>query len=204
MKFIELSFRNESVFMVKRDITGLVNEEWFLKTILETNYSTVNTNNTKENNADVKEVITKIVINEDKNTSMSLIDSMRYNRLIVYPNVSMDYLLLLSEKWCIPENIIEMIRERMVNNINVNNLNNFNYDNPVISLRDNMIFKCIGCNAGFKMADNKMDSCLRHLSFNLHSNKFICCGGEYGSTPCILGYHVLSTCDRVIYSNYND
>ena len=101
---IELSFRNEKVYMTKNDITGIVKEEWFMKTILEANYFSDQESN-------------KLEINEDKNTALSLIESMRYNRLIVYPKVSMDYLLLLSEKWCIPENIIDMIKERIDRNI---------------------------------------------------------------------------------------
>ena len=109
MNLVELSFRNESVYMTKNDITGLTNEEWFLKNILEADYFPEEENNNK------------LEINEDKYTALSIIDSMRYNRLIVYPRVSMDYLLLLAEKLCIPENIIDMIKVRMEHNINVRN-----------------------------------------------------------------------------------
>ena len=43
----------------------------------------------------------------------------------------MDYLLLLAEKWCIPENIIDMIKIRMEHNINVNNLDYAIHENPI-------------------------------------------------------------------------
>lgn len=55
---IQLSFRNEKVFMTKKDITGIIDEEWFLKTILEAEYFVDNENNKN-----------KIEINEDKNTA---------------------------------------------------------------------------------------------------------------------------------------
>ena len=176
---IELSFRNEKVYMTKNDITGLVKEDWFLKNILEENYFSDQENN-------------KLEINEDKNTSMSLIESMRFNRLIVYPRVSLDYLLLLAEKWCIPENIIDMIKERIEKNINVNNLDYKLHEEPIVSKVDNIIFKCINCGVGFKMSENKNDSCICHRTFHPGIETFLCCGGKAGSLPCTLGYHVLS------------
>jgi hypothetical protein len=38
MELVELSFRNEKVYMTKNDITGIIKEDWFLKNILEANY----------------------------------------------------------------------------------------------------------------------------------------------------------------------
>ena len=188
MNILELSFRNESVFMTKGDIIGISNDEWFLKNILEVDYFPEEENN-------------KLEINEDKNTAMSLIESMRYNRLIVYPRVSMDYLLLLGEKWCIPENILEMIKERMNHNINVNNLDYAIHENPVSNEIDNMVFKCYCCGVGFKMKENKRDSCVTHGIFHPGIETFICCGGKHGAGPCRTGYHVLSDCDNTKYLN---
>lgn len=180
MTIIELSFRNESVFMMKHDITGLTKEEWFLKIILEATYFPEEENNNK------------IEINEDKYTAMSLVDSMRYNRLIVYPRVSMDYLLLLAEKWCIPDNIIDMIQMRIEQNINVNNLDHAIHEQPIFDKVDNLIFKCERCLTGFKMSENRDDSCITHRNFNPIVQTFTCCGGKVGSIPCSLGYHHLS------------
>ena len=188
---ISLSFRNEKVFMTKNDITGLIKEDWFLKTILETNCFLDN----------IDEEVDNIEINEDKNTAMSLIESMRYNKLIVYPRVSMDYLLLLAEKWCIPENIIDMIKERIKKNINVNNLDYQIYEEPTFCEADNIVFKCINCGVGFKMSENKNDSCISHRTFHPGIETFVCCGGKTGSLPCTLGYHVLSNSDQNRYLN---
>ena len=179
---IELSFRNEKVYMTKNDITGIVKEDWFMKTILEANYFSDQESN-------------KLEINEDKNTALSLIESMRYNRLIVYPRVSMDYLLLLGEKWCIPENIIGMIKERIDRNINVNNLDYQIHEEPNLCEADNIVFKCYNCGSGFKMAENKNDSCICHKTFHPGIETFMCCGGKAGSIACTLGYHVLGSSD---------
>lgn len=190
---IELSFRNEKVFMTKNDITGLIKEDWFLKTILETNCFLDN----------IDEEVDNIEINEDKNTAMSLIESMRYNRLIVYPRVSMDYLLLLAEKWCIPENIIDMIKERIEKNINVNNLDYQIHEKPTFCGVDNIVFKCYNCSSGFKMKENKIDSCVSHGNFHPGIETFMCCGGKVGSLPCTLGYHVLNVSDQNRYLKMN-
>ena len=55
---VQFSFLNKIVFMIKKDITGIIDEEWFLKTILEAEYFVDNENNKN-----------KIEINEDKNTA---------------------------------------------------------------------------------------------------------------------------------------
>ena len=185
MSIIELSFRNESIFMTKGDITGFTKEEWFLKTIMESDCFLEETN--------------KLEINEDKNTAMSLIETLRYNRLIIYPRVSMDYLLLLAEKWCIPDNIIEMIKERMEQNINVNNIDKTIHETPIFDPIDNIIFRCYVCNTGFKMIENTKQSCTIHGGFSHAHSTFECCGGRAGSTPCKIGYHVLNYSDREIY-----
>ena len=189
MNQIELSFRNERVFMLKNDIVGLTNRDWFLKNVVETDYI-------DDDNED-----NKITINEDKNTAMSLLESMRYNRLIVYPRVSMDYLLLLAEKWCIPEEIVVMIKNRIENNINVNNLDYAIHEEPLYDEADNMVFKCCNCNSGFKMRENKKDSCICHRYFNSSIDKFSCCGEKAGSLPCTIEYHTLTPSDMKIYLN---
>lgn len=188
MELVELSFRNEKVYMTKNDITGIIKEDWFLKNILEANYFS----NRDEGNLNLE-------INEDKNTAMSLIESMRYNKLIVYPKVSMDYLLLLAEKWCIPETIIEMIKYRINNNINVNIDENLINQNNTLNKADFIIFKCENCYAGFKMAENKKDSCIYHSNFHPGIHKFMCCGQREGSLPCTMGYHNMSYKDKEIY-----
>ena len=171
-KPIELCFRGESIFMTRCDITGLVDEEWFLSVIVGNDYW--------------KDDLNKLEINEDKNTSMSIIETMRYNKLIVLKDVSIDYMLSLAEKWCIPEMFIEYIRNEKSLPKKTNN--------PL----DDVIFMCCVCNTGFKMSENKSDSCKTHPSI-FTNGKFVCCGGTSNEEYCSVGYHVLTPRDKSEY-----
>jgi hypothetical protein len=177
MDIIELIFRNESVFMVKNDITGIIDRDWFLTVILNWNDESK-----------------KIYINDDKNTAMSIIETLRFNKLIVYPNVSLDYMHALADKWCLPENIIKVINDRIVK---TNHQTKIEFD-----IIDNMVFKCLNCETGFKMSENFSDSCICHpcrFDVNRIQSTFRCCGGDKNSKPCTKGYHVLCNSDRVTY-----
>lgn len=179
MEILELCFRNQSVFMTKDDITGLTDEDWFLKVILNWNEGI------------------KIDINEDKDTAMSLIESLRYNKLIVYPDVSLDYLNALADKWCMPKNIKELINERMEKNINLNTPKN-----KEVLLCDNIVFTCNNCGVGFKQCENTNKSCVCHpkpFDVNVVISTFRCCGGLQDSHPCRNGYHVITSGDRERY-----
>ena len=136
---IELCFREESVFMTRGDISGLVDEEWFLSVIVGDDYW--------------KEDINRLEMNEDKNTVMSIIETMRYSTLIVLKDVSIDYMIALAEKWCIPEMFIELMKTEKETPEKENN--------PL----DDVIFICDICKTSFKMSENKSDSCkvTKHL-----------------------------------------
>ena len=190
MDLIEFAFRNESVFMHRNDITGLWDEDWFLKILCNNDLFKKNINiDSKGNNID------KIEINEDKNTAMSLIESLRYNRLIVLPNVSLDYMLSLSEKWCMPDFINNYIKGRIQNDTCFKEIIS---DSQKFTL--NMTYQCNICKKGFKILENNNDSCYTHpKNFNLSSNRFECCGKDANSKPCTRGYHVLTTYDRNTY-----
>ena len=173
-KPIELCFRGESVFMTKGDITGLVDEEWFLSVIVGNDYW--------------KSDLDTLEVNEDKNTAMSIIETMRYNSLIVLNNVSLDYMLVLAEKWCIPDQFIQYIKDKKTNPDET--LTN---DKTV----NNMVFKCTLCNTGFKIKENKKDSCKYHATYiSPTSGRFICCNGTLEDQPCHIGYHLMSDHDK--------
>ena len=175
-KPIELCFRKESVFMTRGDITGLVDEDWFLSVIVGNDYW--------------KENLNKLEINEDKNTVMSIIETMRYSTLIVLKDVSIDYMLALAEKWCIPEMFIEMIKNEKEKPQK--------HNNPM----DDVIFLCVVCNTGFKMSKNKPDSCKSHKSL-LSNGQFMCCGKTKDENPCRIGYHTLCVRDKEKYYGNN-
>lgn len=177
MEIFELIFRNESVFIEKTDITGCIDTDWFLSIILNW-----------------KDETNKIYINEDKDTAMSIIETLRFNKLIVYPNVSLDYMHALADKWCLPENITKMIKDRIVK---TKHQTKTDFD-----IIDEMVFKCLNCEAGFKMSENLSDSCICHpfrFDVNQVLSTFRCCGGDQNSKPCTKGYHVLCASDRERY-----
>ena len=177
-KPIDLCFRGESVFITRGDITGLVKEEWFLSVIVGDDYW--------------DEDLNKLEINEEKNTVMSIIETMRHNSLIVLKDVSLDYMLALAEKWCIPEMFIEYIKNEITIQKESNN-------NPL----DNIVFMCYTCRIGFKMSKNKEDSCKSHPS-SYSDGTFMCCGRTSDEPPCRIGYHVLCNDDKKIYYGNNE
>lgn len=174
---IELCFREESVFMTRGDITGLVDEEWFLSIIVGDDYW--------------KEDLNKLRINEDKNTVMSIIETMRYSTLIVLKDVSIDYMIALAEKWCIPEMFIEFMKTEKETPEKDNN--------PL----DDVIFICEICRTGFKMSENKSDSCKSHQTF-VSNGRYMCCGRTKDEAPCRIGYHILCMRDKQKYYGNNE
>ena len=185
MEIIELCFRGHSVFMSKNELIELVDDDWFLSTLLTTNFQKFcRTNNENDNENDTD----KIVLNEDKNTAMSLIDTLRYNTLIVLPNVSLDYMLALSEKWCLPDDLNRMIKDKI-------QLDNYNNNHPP-KLIDKLFFKCINCETGFKLSNNQFNSCLFHSKvYNQQAQEYLCCGKDRTFLGCRRGYHAINHYD---------
>lgn len=178
---IHISFRGEDVFMPRTDITNLIEEEWFLSNILQ-----------EKCFAD-GDLLKTIHINEDKNTAMSLIDSMRYSKLIVIPGVSLDYMLALSEKWCLPEFVNESLMELIEKNKNSIIINDSKSENN--TLINMFTFQCINCKFGCKITENTKNSCRSHPG-HLYDNKWSCCGGDHNSRACGVGFHVMCNTDK--------
>ena len=180
-RIIKFIFNDEStIFYTKGDICGFIKEEWFLSHILKEDSLEDSDSNT-------------IIINEDKNTVRSLIDSLRYNRLIVYPDVSFDYLIALSEKWCLPDWVNKSIKERLDHNIDTNHVDRGIVNRRQIDPIDNIVFHCTNCKVGFRHSENKSTSCKAHPGgFHPGIETFTCCGRKGDAGPCVSGYHTLS------------
>ena len=113
-----------------------------------------------------------IYINEDYNSFMSLFESIRYNNLVLFNGVSLEHLLLLGQKWCVPEWLLDDIKSRITLN----------------SEQSEKILRCINCKEGYKQSENLSHSCTFHPGdyCTIH-NKFKCCGTN---TPyCRISYH---------------
>lgn len=178
--------------MTRSDIDNIFHKDWFLKNIFnETCFADM-------------DLLKTININEDKNTAMSLIDSMRYNRLIIIPGVSLDYMLALSEKWCCAEFINSSLKELINKNkcsiiLNDCKEENINKDNIFKFINQ----KCINCQTGFNIFTNKEDSCRRHTGiFNEATNRWNCCNKKLDTKYCKIGYHVMSDYNQKLIFNY--
>lgn len=176
MNKIELSFRNESVFMSINNILSITNKKWFLLDIINAHINHYDSN--------------KININEDKNLALSLIETMRYNKLILLnDNININLLLLLAKKWRVPDKIINIIENNLSEKAKKIIINH-----PILNY---LIFQCINCKMGFKLHENTNNSCVCHPKCLNHiSHKFNCCGKYSGSDPCSRGYHCLSKVDE--------
>lgn len=188
MDIVNLNFREESVHINRKEITDLIIDDWFLSNILQ---------------MDFKDGLPKkLDINEDKNTAMSLIESLRYNSLIVLPNVSLDYMLSLSYKWCLPQYINKMIIDRINYNVNINRIEENLGDNMFDFIDTAMTFKCENCRGGFKISENTSESCEYHSgTINYGLEIYICCGQKMTGPPkpCRKSYHVMCRDDMRFY-----
>lgn len=171
---IKLNFRGYKVYIPREDITHTIYKDWFLDILLNKEFF-------KEDDQDEE-----IFINEDKNTALSIIETLKNNKLIILPDVSLELLLILGEKWIIPEYFLEQIRDRK-------KINLFNISVEEI---DNVVLECKNCKIGFKMMENNIKSCNFHAGrYSLTAGLFECCGSDKDAIPCRKGYHTLSHFD---------
>lgn len=120
---------------------------------------------------------------EDKNAILSIFDSLKFSKLVVHDGVSLDYLENLCDMWLAPEWIKIALHNRK------HIIEQEKYDN---NSENNKIYQCKNCGMGFKLRENKNDSCKRHrLGVNVN-NRYYCCGAlqTEPSNFCCIGYHV--------------
>lgn len=180
---LKFKFRNEFTHIQRKEVEELLESDWFMGNLIKYPAN-------KINGEDIYEIW------EDKSTVMSIFDSLRFNSLVVYPNVSLEYLLLLGEKWGVPECLKEEINKR----IELQNEDNKTNDNPLATIINTVPLKCINCQKGFFANENTSKSCCYHPNYyNNNSNKWACCGKEDNGDPgCITGCHVPFTSSQLI------
>ena len=183
---IILNLRDGTLIIPKKYYESYLNIDWFLSGLI--NFSESNDENES------------YTLWEDKAAVLSLFDSIKFNKLTIHKDVSLDYLEHLTDMWCAPTWIIEAIKERKLNTIDVNNVNN-KLNNDV----NNYVFRCVNCSVGYKIKENTNTSCKHHNRlFNHNTNSYDCCGRGYNDEPCITGYHYINAFDyNVIYDNLN-
>ena len=175
MEAIQITCRdNRSIIIPKDELIRICDDEWFLKIMIEADYL-------KKENENYN-------VWEDYDVVMSILESLRYNSLIVLKNVSLDYLLKLAEKWCVPEWLIQLVKERIESEKQCKLVNK---PFALKFLEENVLFTCKICGTGFKLCENTKTSCKSHKSsFSSISQKFDCCGKDENGSCCVEGYHV--------------
>lgn len=176
---IILNLRDGNLIIPKKYYENYLNIDWFLSGLI---------------NFSEEESYT---LWEDKAAVLSLFDSIKFNKLTIHKDVSLDYLEHLADMWCAPTWIIDDIKERKLNTINdINDINDVN----------NYVFKCINCSVGYKIKENTKISCKHHnVLFNNSTNSYDCCGRGYNDEPCVVGYHYINANDyNVMYDKLNE
>lgn len=144
-------------------------EEFFLKNLV---VDTISDNN-------------KIDINEDYNIVKSIVDSIRLNTLIYNHQCDLRYMKAVSEKWCVPVWLLDMINDELQDGkiFKLSKFINNIYGNTHI---------CKICHCGFKIDENGPTACRSHYNNTTMqgSNNYACCNKE---EPCLIGYHVYDT-----------
>tara|TARA_B110001450_G_scaffold217355_1_gene211315 strand:- start:50 stop:553 length:504 start_codon:yes stop_codon:yes gene_type:complete len=157
METILLLCRGQKLLLSIKEIEQLSEQEWFISLLLK--YE-------KDNDP--------IELCEDINIVLSVIETLKYKKLIIYNNISLDHMYMLCDKWCVPEWIKEEISEKISENKNTDNQNE-------------IIYQCKVCAIGFKKSENTSISCSRHrIPYSIITSTFNCCKQD---EPCIKGYH---------------
>ncbi len=167
---IILNLRDGPLIIPKKYYETYLNIDWFLSGLI--NFSEDDT----------------YTLWEDKGVVLSLFDTIKFQKLTIHKDVSLDYIEHLADMWCAPQWIIDAIKERKIDVVN-----EINYPNNDIN---NHIFKCINCSAGYKIKENTKTACKHHNRlFNHSTNMYYCCSRNIDDEPCVIGYHFVNTYD---------
>ena len=166
---ITFKLRDGEVSIAKDYFDRYLNFDWFLGGLVRFDIGETKEHETYE-------------LWEDKLVVLSILDSIKFQKLTVHQGVSLDYLENLCGMWLAPEWIIEDIKERK-KEVKVEELE--------LKKSVEKIYKCINCDAGFKLSDNHSTACKTHRTFMAPiSRLFNCCGRDVDGEPCLIGYHI--------------
>ena len=200
---IVIKLRDGTINIPYKYFEKYLNIDWFFSNLIKYSFkedtNSIDGNDGNDGKDDIKDTIIEIF--ESKNAVLSIFDSLRFNKLIIHSDVSLDYLYSLVDYWCGPEWIKEEIEKRRINE----EYKEVNKKTELTITLENYIFKCINCYGGFKLLENNPDSCKRH-STNISHTTMIhsCCGGGIDSDKCILGYHIPPYNYMELFNNSNE
>lgn len=159
--------RDGEIIIPKQEFNNIIFKDWYINKVFE--YDNCNILN----------------IWEDKQIVLTILDSVRYNKLILNNNnINLNYLLVLAEKWCVSTNIIDEIKYKIKQTNIIDNLL------PEIK-------QCKNCNMGYKESENTSTSCQFHDNIFINNGRnHRCCGisatnhSHEKRLGCKKGYHI--------------
>lgn len=183
-----IKLRNGSINLPNKMFNELYNFEWYFSNLIKYNTDL-------ESDLDSNLESCTIEIWEDKEVVLSILDSIKFNKLIIYDNVNVNYLLQLSNYWSIPEHLIEEINNELINEINKKETKK--KDTIILCNKkyefDNLPQQCKLCRVGFKPSENTFNSCKHHPNgYDVTNNRYYCCNAQNYEDFCKIGYHILS------------
>lgn len=183
---IKIQCRDKSFHIPKNELLSFCEEDWFLSIMIGAEYLE-NDNNTYE-------------IWEDYKSVISIIETLRYQKLIILEGVNIDYFKSLSEKWCLPDWVLKDIDNEKIFRNKI-----FTKNDKLEYIKNNYIFSCSNCKIGFKMTENTNKSCKRHLYGRDNIQQlFTCCGQAEPLSHCIEGYHIPTKTLKEAYNEIKD
>ena len=171
--FVKLILRDGTIKIPKTEFDLINFKDWFIGKVFEYD---------KEDTIELWEFKEPVEI---------LIDSMRYNKLVINEskNINIRYLHLLGEKLCIPIHILEEIKTLEIKSYIKNLI-------PTVK-------RCYNCNSGYKESENKDGSCIFHTK-PVCNDRWLCCGVELNNLehPLRLGCKKAIHIDSNIHENF--
>jgi hypothetical protein len=163
---ITFNFRDGEITIPKTELEACLMIDWYISKLIH------NDIDTEERNT--------FNIWEDKDVSMTILNSVRFNKFILNnDSLNLDYIYCLSDKWCVPENILQEIKDKM------------NQKNRLATYINAEIQQCRTCYIGYNINDNNSGACITHAgTYFPNMNHYSCCGMDNQSKGCKVGYHI--------------
>ena len=192
---IHLTLRDGNLVLPKREFDSVFDFDWFLNLLVKfPNYSN-----------EPEDKVVNYTLWEEKSAVLSILDSLRYNKLILY-KTNLDYLAALADKWCVPEWLKDEINKRNDSRVSesLSSESSLEEINQEINKICSQIKTCQLCSIGFNPIENTSTSCKRHPgNYSMINNQFtyLCCGftpnnhteDDPRKNGCKIGYHTCKT-----------
>lgn len=173
MDFINFNLSGEIIKIPRTELEMMLTENWYLPNLIN---SIGDEPGDTENEA--------YILYEDPLVFKDLIDSLRYQTLIITDENKLVYYIKLCEKWCVPEWLLEKLKSKL------------NRKEIMEEFIKNIfkVKKCINCHSTFVDTENNKDSCHFHPGKLNLGLTYECCALKMANGGpniyCRKGYHI--------------